>query len=161
MHILVLEQDAQRREALLGMLRSQGHHAVAAPDGSAAAAAVGLPGFDAMVLDLGLAELDLGRLREALTPGEPAAPESLQAAERRHIALMLRHTGGNKRQAAHLLGISRSTLLHKVRKYGLATAVLLGLVAGWAPDGAGRPAAARGRGAPESPCLEGVTMFRA
>jgi DNA-binding protein Fis len=33
---------------------------------------------------------------------------------------MLRHTGGNKRQAAYLLGISRSTLLHKVRKYGLA-----------------------------------------
>ena len=35
---------------------------------------------------------------------------------------MLKHTGGNKRQAAHLLGISRSTLLHKVRKYGLAAA---------------------------------------
>jgi DNA-binding protein Fis len=33
---------------------------------------------------------------------------------------MLRYTDGNKRQAAHLLGISRSTLLHKVRKYGLA-----------------------------------------
>ena len=26
---------------------------------------------------------------------------------------------GNKRKAAHLLGISRSTLLNKVRKYGL------------------------------------------
>ena len=37
---------------------------------------------------------------------------------------------GNKRQAAHLLGISRSTLLHKVRKYGLATGVLLALAAG-------------------------------
>ena len=32
---------------------------------------------------------------------------------------MLRHTRGNKRQAALLLGISRSTLLHKVRKYDL------------------------------------------
>jgi DNA-binding NtrC family response regulator len=133
MHILVLEQDSERREALLAMLRSQGHHVVAAPDGSAAEAAVGLPGFDVLVLDLKLAELDLGRLRGALAPAEPAAPDSLEAAERRHIALMLRHTGGNKRQAAHLLGISRSTLLHKVRKYGLATAVVLGLVVGLAP----------------------------
>jgi DNA-binding protein Fis len=32
---------------------------------------------------------------------------------------MLRHTAGNRRKAAHLLGISRSTLLNKVRKYGL------------------------------------------
>ena len=52
---------------------------------------------------------------------------------------MLRHTGGNKRQAAHLLGISRSTLLHKVRKYGLTVTLLLALVA-W---DAGRSAAAQ------------------
>ena len=120
-HLLVLVPDAERREALLGLLRSHWHHAVAAPDGGAAAAEIGLPGFDALLLDLGAAELDLGRLREALVPAEPGSPDSLQVAERRHIALALRHTGGNKRQAAHLLGISRSTLLHKVRKYGLAT----------------------------------------
>jgi DNA-binding protein Fis len=42
---------------------------------------------------------------------------------------VLRHTHGNKRQAAHLLGISRSTLLHKVRKYGLATGMLLAFAA--------------------------------
>ena len=48
-----------------------------------------------------------------------AEPDSLDAAERRHIALTLRYTGGNRRRAAQLLGISRSTLLHKVRKYGL------------------------------------------
>jgi CheY-like chemotaxis protein/polyisoprenoid-binding protein YceI len=130
MHLLVLERDQERREALLAMLRSAGHHAVAAPDAPAAAAAIGLPGFDALLLDLGLPDLDVGRLREALVPAEPAAPDSLEAAERRHIALMLRHTGGNKRQAAHLLGISRSTLLHKVRKYGLAIVPLLALLAG-------------------------------
>jgi polyisoprenoid-binding protein YceI/CheY-like chemotaxis protein len=129
-HVLVLERDPELREALLGMLRSVGHHAVAAPDASAAAEAIGLPGFDAFLLDLGLPDLDVGRLREALVPAEPAAPDSLEAAERRHIALMLRYTHGNKRQAAHLLGISRSTLLHKVRKYGLAGALLLALVAG-------------------------------
>lgn len=123
MHLLVLERDPDRREALLVMLRSMGHHAVAAPDAPAAAAAIGLAGFDALLLDLGLPDLDVTRLREALVPAEPVAPDSLDAAERRHIALMLRHTGGNKRQAAHLLGISRSTLLHKVRKYGLATAI--------------------------------------
>jgi CheY-like chemotaxis protein/polyisoprenoid-binding protein YceI len=123
----VLVRDPERREALLGMLRSAGHHTVAAPDAPAAAAAIGLPGFDALLLDLGLPDLDVARLREVMAPAEPVAPDSLDAAERRHIALMLRHTGGNKRQAAHLLGISRSTLLHKVRKYGLAVAVLLAL----------------------------------
>jgi polyisoprenoid-binding protein YceI/CheY-like chemotaxis protein len=127
MHLLMLERDPERREELLGMLRSAGHHAVAAPDAPAAAAAIGLPGFDALLLDLGLPDLDVARLREALVPAVPVAPDSLEAAERRHIALMLRHTGGNKRQAAHLLGISRSTLLHKVRKYGLGIGVLLAL----------------------------------
>jgi len=129
-HVLMLERDPERREALLGMLRSAGHYAVAAPDAPAAAAAIGLPGFDALLLDLGLPDLDVARLREALAPAVPAAPDSLEAAERRHIALMLRHTGGNKRQAAHLLGISRSTLLHKVRKYGLGVGVLIVLVLG-------------------------------
>ncbi len=46
-------------------------------------------------------------------------PESLEAAEARHIAATLRHTDGNRRQAALLLGIARSTLLSKIRKYGL------------------------------------------
>ena len=122
MHVLVLERDAERRELVLGMLRAAGHLVATAPDGTAAAAAIGVPGFDALLLDLGMPELDISRLRQALAPTEPVAPDSLEAAERRHIALMLRHTGGNKRQAAHLLGISRSTLLHKVRKYGLAAA---------------------------------------
>ncbi len=122
MHVLVLERDTERRDAVLAMLRASGHHAAAAPDAPAAAAAIGVPGFDALLLDLRVADLDLARLREALAPAEPAAPDSLESAERRHIALMLRHTRGNKRQAALLLGISRSTLLHKVRKYGLAAA---------------------------------------
>jgi DNA-binding NtrC family response regulator len=128
MHVLVLERDAGRRDAVLGMLRAAGHRAVAAPDARAAAAAMEVPGFDALLLDLGVPELNLPQLRESLAPGEPVAPDSLEAAERRHIALMLQHTGGNKRQAAHLLGISRSTLLHKVRKYGLAGAGALALV---------------------------------
>jgi DNA-binding protein Fis len=63
--------------------------------------------------------LSRATLSEALAPGQPAEPDSLDAAERRHIALTLRYTEGNRRRAAQLLGISRSTLLHKVRKYGL------------------------------------------
>jgi DNA-binding NtrC family response regulator len=122
LHLLILARTPQRREALLGLMRGAGYHAVSAPDGAAAAEAIAAPGFDALVLDLELPELELGRLREALAPDRAAEPESLDAAERRHIALMLRHTGGNRRRAAQLLGISRSTLLNKVRKYGLEEA---------------------------------------
>jgi DNA-binding NtrC family response regulator len=119
LHLLILARAPERRDALLHALRDAGYHAVAAPDGPAAAEAVGAPGFDALVVDLGWPDLELGRLREALAPSRDGAPESLDAAERRHIALTLQHTGGNRRRAAQLLGISRSTLLHKVRKYGL------------------------------------------
>ena len=81
-------------------------------------------GIDALLLDLGVPGLDLPALRKALFPPDSGEPESLEAAERRHLALVLRHTGGNKRKAAHLLGISRSTLLNKVRKYHLLFAIL-------------------------------------
>lgn len=118
-HVLVLDRDPERRELLLSLLRGAGHHAVAAPDGVAAAEAIALPGFDALLLDLDWPDLDLAGLRTVLAPDRPAEPDSLDQAERRHIALVLRHTAGNKRQAARLLGIARSTLLDKVRKYGL------------------------------------------
>jgi DNA-binding NtrC family response regulator len=117
LHLLVLMHDPARRESLLGALRGAGHQVVAAPN--AAAAAVGLPGFDGLVLDLSMPELDAGGLRQSLNPAAPPEPESLEAVERRHIALTLQYTSGNKRRAAQLLGISRSTLLNKVRKYGL------------------------------------------
>lgn len=47
------------------------------------------------------------------------APATLEEIERSHLAATLHHTGGNKRQAALLLGIARSTLQQKVRRYGL------------------------------------------
>jgi DNA-binding NtrC family response regulator len=119
LHLLVLQRDPERREGLLTLLRGAGHHAVAVPDGPAAATALALPGFDLLLLDLGDPDLDLGELRQALAPAQPGEPDTLDAAERRHIARALGHTSGNTRPAALLLGISRSTLLHKVRKYGL------------------------------------------
>jgi DNA-binding NtrC family response regulator len=118
-HLLILDGDADRRAEMLALLRGAGHHAAVAPDGEAAAEALTRPGFELILLDLSWPELKLARLREALAARPEAAPESLDAAERRHIALALRFTAGNKRRAAELLGIARSTLLHKVRKYGL------------------------------------------
>ena len=71
--------------------------------------------YDLVVLD----PTSAVRPGQASDAAEPRPPDSLQEAERRHLAIVLRHTSGNKRKAAHLLGISRSTLLNKVRKYGL------------------------------------------
>lgn len=116
---LVLDGDPLRREELVALLRGGDHRAVAAATPEAAAEALASAGFDAILLDLALPDLDLAALRRAIAPVDPTEPESLEAAERRHLARALRHTSGNKRRAAHLLGISRSTLLNKVRKYGL------------------------------------------
>jgi DNA-binding NtrC family response regulator len=118
-HVLILDADTQRRTELVALLRGAGHHVAVAPDAAAAAEALARPGFELMVLDPGWPELDPARLVEALASSRAVAPESLDAAERRHIAVTLRFTAGNKRRAAELLGIARSTLLHKVRKYGL------------------------------------------
>lgn len=119
LHFLLLDRNVERREELVALLRGADHQAVAAPDARAAAEAIGEAGFDALLLDLALPDLDLPALRRAIFPADSAEPESLEAAERRHLARVLRHTAGNKRKAAQLLGISRSTLLNKVRKYGL------------------------------------------
>lgn len=117
--VLVVDHDPARREAVLELLRGAGHRPLPVEDGPDAAATLGAPGFQALWIDLSLPTLDLAGVRRALAPEDPVTPDSLEAAERRHIALVLRHTAGNKRRAANLLGIARSTLLHKVRKYGL------------------------------------------
>ena len=118
-HLLLLDSDPARRDQLAAALRAAGCTVVVATHGPAAAEALGVPGLEVLMLDLGRPELDLAALRHLLAPAAEVAPDALEAAERRHIAAMLRHTGGNKRRAAQLLGIARSTLLAKVRKYGL------------------------------------------
>lgn len=46
-------------------------------------------------------------------------PRSLAAAEREQIEIALRHHGGNRTRAARDLGISRATLINKIRTYVL------------------------------------------
>ncbi|HLB55075.1 MAG TPA: helix-turn-helix domain-containing protein [Gemmatimonadales bacterium] len=123
--VLIVSTDRTRAEQLAEPLRNAGTTVTTETHGPAAAAAlaaasVGVPGEGPglLVLDLSLPELDLQRLREALGEASPP-PEPLEAVERRQIAAMLRHTGGNRRKAAQLLGLARSTLLAKIRRYHL------------------------------------------
>lgn len=120
-HTLSLVPDAERRRAIELALKNAGHVLVTASAPWEASEALATPGLDFLVLDLRLPEIDLPQLQEAVNPGGSNPPDSLEAAERRHIALTLRHTRGNRRQAARILGIARSTMLAKLRKYGLET----------------------------------------
>jgi two-component system, NtrC family, response regulator AtoC len=44
---------------------------------------------------------------------------SLEEVEKRHVAAVLGHAGGNVSQSARILGIDRVTLYNKMRKYGI------------------------------------------
>jgi DNA-binding NtrC family response regulator len=61
-------------------------------------------------------ELQRERMRKA---GRGFRAESLQIVERRHIERMLRHHQGNRTHAAKDLGISRATLINKIKTYEL------------------------------------------
>ena len=119
LRVLVLVADPERREDLAALLRRANHQVETIPDAAVVSDSLRDSVADTLVLDLASPELDLTALRRAIFPAEAIEPESLEAAERRHLARVLRFTDGNKRKAALLLGISRSTLLNKVRKYAL------------------------------------------
>jgi DNA-binding NtrC family response regulator len=118
-HVLVLDANPNRRSEIEHLFKTHGYLPVAVPDRVEAARALSVPGLDLAVVDLNVAGIDQAMFRESLAPAEASAPEPLDAVERRHIARTLDFTRGNKRRAAHMLGIARSTLLAKVRKYGL------------------------------------------
>jgi len=73
-------------------------------------------------------EITLADLPPSVTQPRPAgvgaAPSagvvSLDEAERQAIAAAMHHSGGNKNEAARLLGIDRQRLYRKLHKYGLA-----------------------------------------
>lgn len=56
---------------------------------------------------------------KVFAPPLAAAPASLQAQEREHILHALRLAGGNRSEAARMLGIDRVSLWRKLKKYGL------------------------------------------
>lgn len=122
--VLVVSADAEKASRVAEALKVGGNNVTIEHRGARAAelAGAGQGGPGLLVLDLELPELDLNRLREALGESEPA-PESLEVVERRQIAAMLRYTSGNRRKAAQLLGLARSTLLAKIRRYGLEAPV--------------------------------------
>ena len=117
--VLILERDTERRRLVAEALRAAGIRVVEADDPRTAALALDAGALDAAVVSMTWPELDAEAFRAAICPSAPGLPVSLDAAERAHIARTLAHTAGNRRQAALVLGISRSTLLHKIRKYGL------------------------------------------
>lgn len=123
--LLVASADATS-SVLAELLRGGGHQVVVEPDPAAAARALRHDPPDTLVLDLrGRPGGGLVALASALTPsGAAAPPVSLEAVEREHILVALRHTRGNKRRAAQLLGIARSTLIQKVRRYQIQPAEL-------------------------------------
>jgi transcriptional regulator with GAF, ATPase, and Fis domain len=51
--------------------------------------------------------------------GQPFRPQPLEQLERDHIVATLQATGGQKSRAAKILGIERSTLDRKLKRYGL------------------------------------------
>ncbi|MCX6841832.1 MAG: sigma-54 dependent transcriptional regulator [candidate division WOR-3 bacterium] len=53
-----------------------------------------------------------------ISQGQAAGP-TLAEVERSHLEAALKKTGGNQSQAARLLGISRATLLYRMKKHGL------------------------------------------
>jgi len=103
LHVRLLVADPTREDAqeLMAALRAAGHVVVT---GAVAA----LPADVAPAPDFIVTE----------AAAQPV-PESLDAAEARHIAAVLQHVHGNRRQAALMLGIARSTLLAKIRRHGL------------------------------------------
>jgi DNA-binding NtrC family response regulator len=62
---------------------------------------------------------DLGLPPKADAPPRPGTLASLEEVEKRHVAAVLAHTGGNVSQSARILGIDRVTLYNKMRKYGI------------------------------------------
>ncbi len=60
-----------------------------------------------------------GDTADAAAAEEEFLPASLADIERRYILATLNHTGWNKSRTSNILGIERSTLDRKIRRYAL------------------------------------------
>ncbi len=58
-------------------------------------------------------------LRQRATGDRRYTAQSLSEVERQHIERTLRHHAGNRTRAAMELGISRATLINKIKAYSL------------------------------------------
>ncbi len=71
------------------------------------------------LLDLGLPTRGEPSGGAAGARGGGSGMVSLEEVEKRHVAAVLAHTGGNVSQSARILGIDRVTLYNKMKRYGL------------------------------------------
>jgi len=70
--------------------------------------------------DLALSSIaTAGESGDVVTPKTTFEPLSLDDLEKRHIHATLRATGWNKSRTAAILGVERSTLDRKIRRYNL------------------------------------------
>lgn len=118
-HVIVAGPDPHALREIAEAFRGLGYHVIPAEDASVAGEALAAANAEYLVLGLGFPRIALDALRRAIDPAGAAQPESLDAVERRHIERVLQQTGGNRSRTARLLGISRSTLLSKIRRYGI------------------------------------------
>ncbi len=120
-HVILAVPDPHTGREIAAAFRGLGYHVIPAEDVRLAADVLTAADAEYLVLGLSFPGIDLDVLRRAIDPASAGTvePMSLDAAERKHIEGVLQQTGGNRSRAARLLGISRSTLHAKIRRYGM------------------------------------------
>jgi DNA-binding NtrC family response regulator len=117
--LLVVSARSELGDTLQDAFRAAGQETLVEADAGAASAALDPEKVEAVLVDLALPGLSMENLKRAIAPEVQIQPVPLDEVERKHIQETLRYTRGNRRAAANLLGIARSTLLAKIRRYQL------------------------------------------
>ncbi len=118
--LVLASADPARSRRLHQALEGAGYLVDHQTNAEGAAQALRGRDLEVLVLDTQLPGIDLSQLSDALLAESTLPPEPLEAVERHHIVRTLRHTNGNRRHAALLLGIARSTLLAKMRRHRIS-----------------------------------------